>query len=238
MRKLSLLLALGWLVCAPFLCVAAEQTLPGVLGRLGMTDAQAGAFTAQLAAQDAPFDEASLAAALAELVSASEEDVVFERIGSVYADSRGFSAMVPEGWTLHAPGVGGTVIFQGNADANGFAPAITVLLMPASDSSLFHLTREEIDEAFGQALANYRTLEWESLTFQEIPAQELVCVYGADDQLPLMQYQISFVQDDTAFLITMTTLAEETIHDETVAAYDTFLEEFIVFTGFAGQGNG
>lgn len=235
MRRLLLLLTLAWLFAALPLCALAES-LPSLLGQLGLTGAQAEVFMAQLASQADTPDGQTVFEALSALAAADPTEVASELIGNVYADARGFSAVVPEGWTV-VPSAGQTVAFQSAPDAGGFASTITVNLQPTADETFFDRSREEIDALLSRTLQHYRTIEWDAFSYQNLPAHELVCIFGADEASLFMQYQLSFVQGEDAYLITLTTLAEEAIHEEAVAVYDTFLEEFIVFSGLK-QGNG
>lgn len=239
MKRVASLLLVLFVAALPALPPALGQgaeSLPALLEENGMTQGQAETFEA-LAGQ---IEDAALQTELADTIEALMEagdggQAVGEVIDGIYHDPNGYTFPMPENWTLQEKQVGPVVVLAGPSDGQALAPSITVLALDAPEQSLLKMTREDIEKLLSGSFENFQMIALEEFEIDGKPARELVCMYGADVSAMIMQYQTHFDYEDKAFVITMTTLAEEAAHDLALETYDALVAEFTIFEG---EGNG
>lgn len=234
LRCLALLLAALMALALP----AGASSLGALMQEYGMTEAESQAFEALVAEMGATVSEEELRTLLDSL--AGEDKSIGEPLpgtteNGVYTDPAGFSFPIPEGWTLQPSKIGGYITLAGQPDESGFTSTITILMVDQSaDAPFLTLTQEEIDALLSASLKNYQPIALDDFEYLNGPAREMVCMYGANEDMMLMQYQLHFTHDEQSYVITMTTLAEEAAHDSALDIYDTFLASFSVQGGGMG----
>lgn len=220
---------LTWILAALLLLALPAQagSIDALLQSFGMTQAEAQAFAAIVAEMGEDITDETIRAMLAEFEGQKlGEPLAGKTEDGVYTDPEGYAFPIPEGWTLQPSRIGGYIVLAGQPDEGGFTPTITVLSAAASDDSFLDKTQEEVDNLLVQSLKNYQPIALDDFQYQDVPARELVCMYGTDEDTMLMQYQLHFSHEGMAYIITMTTLAEEAAHDSALNTYDSFLAEF------------
>ena len=149
-------------------------------------------------------------------------------VGSQYTSPQGFVFTVPEGWTLLEDQVGIATVLAGEADDSGFMPTISVVVLAEEQPDFAKTTRAEWDALLGESLANYLFIDLDEFLYLDVTAHEFVCMHGEREDAMFKQYQLYFNKEGKAYIITMTTLAEESAHDDALAAYDSFIAGFTV----------
>lgn len=206
--------------------MALSETLADALTEKGFSPEDA-AWIAAIVAEAGELSEAEalrLAEALEE--SGQAQGTV---TGVRYTHPQGFSFDMPEGWSeKEEPGV--SVLIAGPAYEGGFVPTISVqaVTLNAGADPFADVTQDALDTLYGEMLPNYLTIALDSFDFQGGKAHEFAFTYGPGEDTMLMQYQLFFSRNDTMYIITMTTLAEESAHDSALSVYDMLLESFQV----------
>lgn len=231
--RLSLLFSLLLASLALALPVLATDTIAAdTLTEYGMTESEAEAFAALAQSIQGEITEQEIGELLTEYVGdATDQTLPGQQVDGVYTDPAGYSITAPVGWTLQETTIGPTVVITGPVGETGFMPTITVVAVEEVANAFLTKTQEEIDALLGESLPNYLPVALDDFDFLDIPAREMVCMYGADEETMLMQYQLHFNNQGKTFIITMTTLAEEAAHEEALDMYDTFLADFTLLTG-------
>lgn len=225
-----------WLLALALLLAAAPALASAPPEGYGMTAEQAQTFAGLLAGAAEAVLQAELDALLEQTTPDAEmQGLPGQMIDGMYYDPMGFDMAVPEGWTLLEHLVGPSVALTGPAAANGFVPSITVTASEDATGGYEALTQADFDALLTGVLENYQFQSLEDFALGEIAAREFACLYGPDAANMLLQYQLLFTANDRAYVITMTTLAEEDAQDAAMEAYDAFLASFSIFTG---EGNG
>lgn len=235
--SLWLVLLLSLLLAAmPAQAAEPAETAMDLLESFGMTEAEAEAFAALAESMQGEVTEDDLLAMLEALIEdeATGQALPGQLVDGVYTDPGGYSMRIPEGWALQETLIGPAVVISGLADSeSSFAPTITITVTGEVEDDFLAKTQEEIDALLSVSLPNYLPIALDDFEFLDIPAREMVCMYGANEASMLMQYQLHFNNQGKAFVITMTTLAEEATHEQTLDTYDAFLAEFLLLTGEA-----
>lgn len=161
--------------------------------------------------------------------------VAGETVGDTYTDPNGFSMKIPEGWTLGAAQIGPMLTLTSPESQSGVTPSITVLVTIAPEGAEAQITRDSVEAQLSEALEGFHLVAVDAFEYAGMQAQEIVCMYGQPQRM-LMQYQTHFSDETRQYIITMTTLAEEAMHDKTRDIYDAFLSDFTILE--ASQGNG
>lgn len=207
------------------------------LALLGLSEEQMQALEAMLAQMEGeitPEQMQELITSFAEV--GANTPLAGEVTDGVYMDPSGYSFAIPEGWTLLPNHVGLSVMLQGPLEDSGvFAPSISVMTLGEMEDDFLDKTQEEIDALLSASLENYQLTELNDFTFQDEPAREIVLMHGADEESMLVQYQLHFHNDGRAFIVTMTTLAEEAANDRALDTYEAFLSTFTIYTGEGGS---
>ncbi len=235
MKKLSLLAALLLFLLLAVLPAQADAVAQ-MLARFGLSQSDAEAFAALMEETQGDLTDEEQAALLEDfLASAGEFRQKGTLEGDFYLHPLGFTLRVPSGWRVLEEQPGATVMLIGPGGEKQFAPTLSVLVLKGERPDFAAKTREEWDAYYGSVLHNYQSISLTALEYLDVPAHELVLTHGNDEASMLMQYQLYFNKDERAFIITLTTLAEEAADDSALEAYDSFLAQFTVLTG---QGNG
>lgn len=143
----------------------------------------------------------------------------------LYTHPIGFSMRVPEGWQLFTQRLGSTALMTGPQDDSGFSPTIHLQVLaeqPAFDT----FSKEQADALYQTVLPKYQFVDLEAFIYQGANAHEFVCVHGTEAGAMLIQYQVFFNKGGMAYIITMTTRAEEAAHESALEIYDRFLTNF------------
>lgn len=227
MKKFISCLAVLAAVCLAAAGVLAES-VEGLLEGIGLSPEEVKAFEVLTESMAGEASQDDLRSLLEQYAQSGGQPIPGTLSGDVYTDdANGFSAKIPPGWALQDMMIGPAIVITGPADTDGIAPTITISSDVSSQDNLMNKTKEEIDELLGQALANYMPIALDDFEFLGVPARELVCMYGVDESLMLMQYQLQFVSDEgRVFMVTLTTLAEEAAHEIALDTYDAFLMDF------------
>lgn len=228
-------------VPSPAVSPTAAPTPTDALSAFGLTPQQADAFEAV-----ADGLEADQQAAIDELIDTFTLEGAGQPLpgslrGSTYTDPNGFSITVPEGWALLEQLVGPAIVMTAPVDAAAESSAqpvssIAVVGTSVDIGDLSTVTEAQISEMLTTSLPNAQLIALEEFDYMDGKARELVCMYGEEEDTMLMQYQTFFKNEGRSYLITMTTLAEEAVHDIALEAYDAVLASFTIDVG--GQGNG
>lgn len=233
--SLVLLLCLCLLMAVTPAYAQSTETMTDLLQSFGMSESESEAFAA-LAAGMQDVTEEDLRAMLNDFMGEETgEKVPGELVDGLYTDPRGFSMKIPSEWTLQENLIGPTLVVSGPVNEMGFMSTITILIVEEEKSDFLTKTQEEIDTLLSPSLPNYLPIALDDFEFDELPAREMVCMYGASEESMLMQYQLYFNNEGKSFIITMTTLAEEAAHELALDTYDAFLADFVLLKG---QGNG
>ncbi len=234
MKKFSFWIALAlslMLLTSPVLAESITDLLTG----LGATEQSIQTLQAVLAEIGETVTEDELGAMLDQFLGDASGAAGGSMEDGVFTHPLGFSFPVPEGWSQLPEQLGMAALLTGPLDAQGFAPTIGVIVLGEARTDFDNFVQEDLDALLSETLPNYYFLALDSFTFLDVPAHEFVLMHGEDENALLMQYQLFFNKDDLAFIITLTTLAEEAAHDDALEAYDALLAGFDVF---AGEGNG
>lgn len=234
MKRLSFLIAM-LLTILMMLAPAQAESLTDLLEGFGLTESDAEAF-AGLVSQMGEMTNEEISMLLTEFLGeGTASSVKGELIEDYYAHPAGFTLRIPEGWTLLEDQLGVTVMLMGPINEMKFAPTISVLVLSQPREDFDTLTLEAWDAYYASSLTNYLSIALDDFTFLDVDAHEFVCAHGNDESSMLMQYQLYFNKEERAYIITLTTLAEEAAHADALDTYDAFLAEFEVFSG---EGNG
>ena len=228
MKKFSFLIAVLLLIslaAAP----ASADAVDDLLKNFGLTEQEVEAFRGIVSGIDGTMTEREMAALLKSVLGdASSPKQAGTLSDGVYTHPLGFTLVVPDNWTVLEDCLGVTVALMGPVGEYAFAPTITVLVLSEERPDFETLTQADWDEALGPSLANYRSLMLDDFEYLGVPAHEFVCTHGAGDEAMIMQYLLYFNMSGRAFMITMTALAEEAVHEGALTAYDTLLSTFQV----------
>lgn len=233
---LSMLVLVMLMMTALAPAVAEADWLSGLLTGYGLSDADVEAFSALIAEVGADMTQVDVEALLKEFLGdAAAASSPGKLEGDLFTSPSGFTMRVPEGWNLLEDSLGTSAVITGPTDETGFMPTITVVVLEEAQAAFDTNTKEDWDALLGTALTNYQSIVLDDFPFLDVPAHEFVCMHGDANDAMLMQYQLYFNKGGKAFVITMTTLAEEAAHDRALEAYDKFLADFSV-QGPGGQG--
>lgn len=230
MKKLRVwLLAL---LAASLLCVppaVAEETFDALLAEYGITDDTAAAFQAYVEGLSEEITEADIRAMLESFASGGAGHPLGGKVeGGYYTDPSGLRFPVPDGWTLLSHRVGPAIVLTAPEATAGITPSIAVIAGIDAEDDFRGMTEEEITAFLGASLENFQFIALEDFDLHGMAAREVVCMYGAREDAMLMQYQTRFTAGEDTYIITMTTLAEEAVHDLVLGVYDAFVGEFQV----------
>ncbi len=242
MKKLSFLMALLLAVMLVIPSAFATDTIDvpdttEVLKSFGLTDEEAAKFAAIIANVDESLSEEDFQALLAEFLTEEGAQTESGTLGSdgTFTHPAGFTLKVPEGWNVLEQRIGADVTMTGPSEEEKVAPVISVLVLDTPREELDTLKQEDYDTLYSKSLKNYQFVALDEFPYLDVTAHEFVCTYGDNPEAMMMQYQLYFNKDGRAFIITMTTLAEEAAHDNALTAYDTMLEEFTTQAGQSAQ---
>lgn len=233
--KRWLLLVFLLVLLAAALPAKAEEDLAGKLASYGLTTPEIEAFSAMVAGAGQALTQEELLAMLEEFMAEGAGELAGQEKDGVYTDPNGYSFKVPEGWTLQPNQIGPTVMLTGPADDKGLMPTITVLATSQAEDDIMAQTQQQIDDGLKGVLPNYQFIALDEFDYKNLKAHELVIMYGTAEDTMLMQYQTYFQSKDRVYIITMTTRAEEAVHDRTLDTYDSFLTDFQIVES---RGNG
>lgn len=147
-------------------------------------------------------------------------------IGDQYTHPQGFTFRIPQAYRVLSDQLGAMVHLVGPANDNGFTPSIHVMVYDAPRPDFENLTEQRVNAYFGPILANYQFVSLDHYEYLGVSAHEFVCLHGTDDETMMVQYSLCFNKGDKAFILTMTTLAEEAAQKDALEAYDFFLAGF------------
>ena len=214
---------------------AQQEDLTDKLASYGLTEPEIEAFSALIAGAGQTLTEEELLTMLEEFMAEGAGELAGQEKDGVYTDPNGYSFKVPEGWTLQPNQIGPTVMLTGPADDKGLVPTITVLATAQAQDDIMAQTQQQIDDSLKGVLPNYQFIALDEFDYKNTKAHELVIMYGTGEDAMLMQYQTYFQSKDRVYIITMTTRAEEAVHDRTLDTYDSFLTDFQIVEN---RGNG
>jgi len=106
-----------------------------------------------------------------------------------------------------------------------------VLVLLGEMPNLDTVTQTEIETFMTLSLANYEFLSLESVSFRDAAAHAFTLRHGEDTASRMFQRQLLFNKDGQAFLITLTTLAEESSEQAAEAVFEDFLNDFVIDEG-------
>ena len=163
-----------------------------------------------------------------------------EIVSGYYFHSLGFFFPIPEGYRVLEDTLGATVHLIGPAEDGGITPSIHVLALDAPQLDFEMLTQTKTDAFFGAVFSNYQFVSLDHYKYNGVMAHEFVCLHGASDDGMMIQNTLCFNKGDKAYILTMTTLAEEATLEYALLAYDVVLSGFTVPEDMedAGEGNG
>ena len=163
-----------------------------------------------------------------------------EIISGVYCHPLGFVFQIPEGYQVLQDPIGPAVHLIGPANEGGFTPTIHVLIHEEPQPDFDKLTQTKADAFFGSVLENYQFVSLDHYEYNGVMAHEFVCLHGTGEDGMMIQNTLCFNKEDKAYILTMTTLAEEATLECALLAYDFFLAGFLAPDGTDGanQGNG
>ena len=162
-----------------------------------------------------------------------------EIISEIYCNPLGFAFPIPEGYQVLQDSIGSAVHLVGPPGVGGFAPTIHALVYEAPQPDFEMLTQSKADRFFGSMLENYQFVSLDHYEYNGAMAHEFVCLHGTGEDGMMIQNTLCFNKGDRAYILTMTTLAEEATLEQALLAYDYFLAGFIAPDGTdeADQGN-
>ena len=162
-----------------------------------------------------------------------------EIISGIYCHPLGFAFPIPEGYQVLQDSIGSAVHLIGPPDEAGFTASIHVLVCE-EQPDFEMLTQTKADRFFGSALSNYQFVSLDHYAYNGVTAHEFVCLHGTGEDGMMIQNTVCFNKGDRAYILTMTTLAEEATLEHALLAYDYFLAGFIAPDGTdeADQGTG
>lgn len=202
--------------------------------------AEAEALTALFEQITTDMTEAEIQALLSELnKNQSPVKQEGEIVGDTYFNPIGFSFKIPDGYQVLQDQFGATVHMVSPFSKSGFAPTIQVLVYGESLPDFENLTQKKVDTYFGSLLLNYQFVSLDHYIYNNVTAHEFICLHGASEDDMMVQHSLCFNKGDKAYILTMTTLAEEATLQHALNAFDTFLEGFDASDANSqNQGNG
>ncbi len=228
MKRLSFLLSFLLAVMLITTSAFADPILD-LLASSGLSDADAEAFKAIVEEMGDDLTEDQIKALMTEFLEAftsQEEQGKVENDTFTHPD--GFSFKIPEGWTVREDSMGVSAFLVGPVNEQGITPTISVTVLGESQPDFDTMKQEDWDAVLGTTLKNYQFVALDDFVFLDVPAHEFVCTHGDDLEAMLMQYQLYFNKNNKAYIITMTTLAEEAAHENALESYDMLLSDFTV----------
>lgn len=235
MKAKRTLLCLCMLAVLCMALPAQADPVTDMLVEYGLTAPEAIAFLALYTGAGQPVTEESLKTLLQEFMAEGGGEIPGLTQDGVYTDPNGFALKVPKDWVLQPNQIGPVVILTGPADETGMLPIISVLATAQAKDGVMDKTEEEIKASLGASLPNFQFIALDEFDYNGTKARELVVMYGAEEDAMMMQYETYFEANGRVYLVTMTTRAEEAVHDRTLETYDAFLADFKTHTD---QGNG
>jgi hypothetical protein len=163
-----------------------------------------------------------------------------EIFSGVYHHPLGYFFQIPEGHQVLQDPLGATVQLVGPANENGFATTIHVMVLGEPQNDFESITQSKVDAFFGALFENYQFVSLDHYDYNNVTAHEFICLHGASEDDMMVQHSLCFSKGDKAYILTMTTLAEEATLQHALHAYDFFLAGFIApdGTGDGDQGDG
>jgi hypothetical protein len=225
-RLLAFLIA-TLIMVAMFAAPAQADWVSDMLVAYGLSNEDVAVFSSMVSELGESVTEAELQALITEILGDSQvQKLTGAMEGNRYIAPEGYSFAIPEGWKLLEEKFGVATVVAGQTDETGFMPTISVMMLEEEQPDFETNTQKEWDALLSQSLANYLFVALDDFPYLDATAHEFVCMHGEREDAMLMQYQLYFNKEGKAYLITMTTLAEEAAHDNALDAYDSFLAEF------------
>lgn len=217
------------------LAPAQADWLSDMLAGYGLGNEDVQAFSSLVSEMGAGMSEAEVQSLLKEFLGDTQAERAPGTLeGNRYTSPEGFAFTVPAGWSVLEDQFGVATVLSGAADEAGFMPTISIVVLGAERPDFVTNTREDWDALLGESLANYLFVALDDFPYLDVPAHEFVCMHGEREDTMFMQYQLYFNKEGRAFIITMSTMAEESAHEDALDAYDAFLAEFEVLDNGVG----
>jgi len=150
-----------------------------------------------------------------------------EIVSGFFVHPKGFSFPIPDGFQVLQDSVGADVQLIGPMTESGFNPTIHVLAFDEPQPDFAMLTQAKVDAFFASMLSNYQFVSLDHYEYNDVMAHEFVCLHGASDNGMIIQNALCFNKGGKAYILTMTTLAEEATLEYALLAFDFFLTGFV-----------
>lgn len=235
MKKRSVWLA-ALMAMLVFCASAHAASVTDLLKGYGLSEADAKTVEKLVESMGDNVTEEELRALLSQFIADPTSKKPGSTSGDIYTNPVGFSFRVPAGWAIREDQIGMNVMLVGPQNENKFSPTIGVAVFSEIRPDFDTNTQADWDAVLSQSLDNYQFVALDNFTFLDVQAHEFICMHGESENSMLAQYQMFFNKDGRAFVITMTTVAEEVSLDQTLEIYDNFMSEFQVLAAQAGIG--
>lgn len=223
MNKLSVFFAallVILLACTPAFAESAMDGTAAYMNEAGILAALFEKITSDMTEEEV---QAILSDFVHDIVAAPQAGTI---TGDVYTHPAGFSLRVPEGYRVLSDQLGATVHLIGVMEDSTYAPSIQVMVYDVPQPDFEYLTQQKVDSYFGPIFPGYQFISLDHYEYLGVSAHEFVCLHGSREDAMMIQYSLCFNKGDKAYILTMTTLAEEAAHQNALEAYDFFLAGF------------